>query len=122
MTFDGVFACADMTRKVGNLGAVMVKERLVAPPREAYSLHRKLSGAFLACIKLGSVSPFILASLCLGPRACRMLCGVWLPATSWRRRACLGTLTPSISNLSNDQQQRVFMITGRCTVLQFGHV
>ena len=29
---------ADMTRQVGNLGAVMVKERLVAPPREVCGL------------------------------------------------------------------------------------
>lgn len=47
----------DVTKRIGAMGMVMVKERLVAPPREAYSLHRKLSGTFLTCIKLGSVVP-----------------------------------------------------------------
>ena len=50
-------AHAGMTARVSELGSVMLKHRLTAPPEESYSLHRKLSGAFLACMRLRSRVP-----------------------------------------------------------------
>jgi aarF domain-containing kinase len=46
-----------MTRRVGELGAVMLKHRLKPPPEYSYSLHRKLSGAFLTCMRIGARVP-----------------------------------------------------------------
>ncbi|KAL5700443.1 mitochondrial chaperone [Ranunculus cassubicifolius] len=51
------FGSTNITQSISSLGARMLQHRLTPPPDEAYSLHRKLSGAFLACIKIGAVVP-----------------------------------------------------------------
>jgi len=48
------FSQQTITDRVRGFIPVMLRERLAPPPEETYSLHRKLSGAFLLCAKLGS--------------------------------------------------------------------
>ena len=51
------FAASSFTQRVAVHAKVFARERLAPPPPEVYSLHRRLSGAFLTCIRLGAVIP-----------------------------------------------------------------
>lgn len=48
------FAANDIPGRTARFGRIMLEHRLKAPPKEAYSLHRRLSGAFLTAMRLGA--------------------------------------------------------------------
>jgi len=51
------FAGSKLTSRISQYSGTFMKHRLTPPPAEAYSLHRKLAGAFLLCIKLKAHIP-----------------------------------------------------------------
>lgn len=51
------FAAAGFTHKITKLLPTMSKHRLTPPPPEIYSLHKKVVGTYLMCIKLGAKVP-----------------------------------------------------------------
>lgn len=51
------FGKSKISNQVGKHGDTFMKERLSPPPNEVYSLHRRLSGAYMMCIKMDAVFP-----------------------------------------------------------------
>ena len=48
---------AGLAQKIGGLLPTLSKHRLTPPPQEVYSLHKKIVGCYLMCIKLRAQVP-----------------------------------------------------------------
>jgi aarF domain-containing kinase len=51
------FANSDVSARIAHHGPTFLRDRLIPPPQEIYSLHRKLSGAFMACVRIKARFP-----------------------------------------------------------------
>ena len=49
------FRGSNISTRMGEHTSVFLSHRLTPPPEEVYTLHRKLAGAYMLCIKLGAV-------------------------------------------------------------------
>jgi aarF domain-containing kinase len=49
------FRSSSISTRMGEHTSVFLKHRLTPPPQEVYTLHRKLAGAYMLCIKLGAI-------------------------------------------------------------------
>jgi aarF domain-containing kinase len=51
------FRGSNISSRLSQHSSAFMKHRLTPPPEEVYTLHRKLAGAYMLCIKLGAVIP-----------------------------------------------------------------
>lgn len=49
------FQKSNISTRMSEHTTTFLKYRLTPPPEEVYTLHRKLAGAYMLCIKLGSI-------------------------------------------------------------------